>query len=892
VLGNAFVCVDLGRVQAKGNATSIEAWRVISECVVESRFEAMHPKRLTRFVGRQEQLSRLLNFWEQAKRGAGQVLLVCGEPGIGKSRISKTFLDSIAGELHIRIRYQCSPHHVNSPFFPVINQLARGACFERADSPNTKLDKLEAMLSQAGDASLADAPLYAALLSIPCGARYPALKLTPQRQKDLTIAALTRQLLGLARTRPVLLLIEDVHWIDATTLETISRSISFIETAPVFLLITFRPEFLPPWLDQSHVTMLRLNRMPREQVGAIIMDVTDGKWLPPEVYDEIIRKTDGVPLFVEELTKTILESGQLRAAGDRYLASGPLPSLAIPATLHDSLIARLDRLVSVKEIAQIAAALGREFSYRLLAAVASTAGAPLEAALAQLGAAELIFARGEPPDSTYVFKHALVQEAAYRSLLHSKRLRLHGQIADELREHFPETVETHPELMAHHLAEAGLTAQAIEYLQKAGERAIQRSANIEAIGHLKRALELLQSLPGDQERSRKALELVVLLSHAMIAGRGYAAAETKEVLLQAKGLIDESTDPAQKFSILYGIWACHYVGGEVALQRDAALDFVREAERQGDTAALCLSHRTLGTTYVTMGEFVAGRQHLERAWALYNAEEHARFRYQYGQDIGATVLCYLCWALWHLGYVDQASEVAAKAVRHADEVSHPHTQVYTVCHARGMLDIFRRRPEETPSYAGRVVSLCDEHGFPFWAAGGRILNGWAATCQPEANLGIGLLRKALTAWRNTGARLWLPIFLALEAEAHAKAGHSDTALQIVAEALLISEETGERWAVAEVLRIKAGLLLATGQPTGEVELLLLNSLQIARHQVARSWELRTACDLARLWQHQGRGAEGLELVQAIYNQFTEGFDTADLRDARALQAELASGALR
>ena len=888
LLGSAFVCADLGLVKVKEKSKPVAAWRVIGECVVESRFEAMRPKRLTRFVGREEQLSRLSNLWEQAKQGAGQVMLLCGEPGIGKSRTSNTLLDSIAEEPHTKIRYQCSPHHTNSPFFPVINQLERAARFEREDLPNTKLDKLEAVLSQAGDASLADAPLYAALLSIPSGARYPALNLTPRRQKELTIAALSRQLLGLASSRPALLLIEDVHWIDATTLEAISGSIRLIKTARVFLLITFRPEFMPPWLDQSQVTMLRLNRLPREQVGAMVIDVTNGKELPREVYDQIVSRTDGVPLFVEELTKTVLESGQLHAVGDRYIAIAPLPSLAIPATLHDSLIARLDRLASIKEIAQIGAALGREFPYRLLAAVAPIAGAPLEAALAQLGAAELIFARGKPPDSTYIFKHALVQEAAYASLLLSKRLRLHGQIADALDQHFPEIIELHPELMAHHLAAAGLTERAIEYLQKAGERAIQRSANVEAIGHLKRAHELVQSLPNHQGRTRKALELVVLLGQAMIAGRGYAAAETKEVLLQAKALIDESTDPAQKFSILYGIWACHYVGGEVVLQKDAALDFVREAERHGDSAALCLSHRALGTTYVTMGEFVPGRQHLERARALYNPAEHEQFRYQYGQDIGATVLCYLCWALWHLGYFDQASEVAAEAVRHADEVAHPHTQVYTICHARGMLDIFRRRPDETPSYAGLVVSLCDEHGFPFWAAAGRILNGWAATCQGEAERGIKQFRDGLAAWRSTGARLWLPMFLALEAEAHAKAGHSDTALQVIAEALLISEETGERWAIAEILRIKAGLLRATGLPTEEAETLLLSSLQIARHQHARSWELRTACDLARLWQHQGRGAEALQLVQTIYDHITEGFDTADLRDAEALLLELES----
>jgi predicted ATPase len=812
--------------------------------------------------------------------------LLCGEPGIGKSRLSNTLLDAIAEEPHIRIRYQCSPHHTNSPFYPVISQLERAARFEREDSADTKLDKLEGVLSQAGDASLADAPLYAALLSIPSGSRYPVLNLTPQRQKEQTIAALIRQLLGLARSRPVLFLIEDVHWIDATTLETLFRTIPLIRAVPVFLMITFRPEFMPPWLDHSHVTMLRLNRLPGEQVGAMVIDLTDGMELPPEVHDQIIRKTDGVPLFVEELTKTVLESGQLHVAGDRYIAIPPLRSFAIPETLHDSLIARLDRLASIKEIAQIGAALGREFSYRLLATVTPATGVPLEAALAQLGAAELVFARGEPPDSTYVFKHALVQEAAYASLLHSKRLRLHNQIADALNEQFPEIVEAHPELMAHHLAAAGLPERAIEYLKKAGEHAILRSANIEAISHLKRALELFESLFDHQARPHKALELVVLLGQAMIAGRGYAAAETKQVLLQAKALIDESTDPAQKFSILYGIWACYYVGGEVALQRDAALDFVREAERHGDSAALCLSHRTLGTTYVTMGEFVSGREHLEQARVLYDPRAHARLRYQYGQDIGATALCYLCWALWHLGYFDQALEVAAEAVRHANEVSHPHTQVYTICHARGMLDIFRRRPEETPSYAGHVVSICEEHGFPFWGAGGRILIGWAATCQGEVERGIELLRDGLAAWRKTGARLWLPIFLALEAEAHAKSGHADAALQVIAEALLISEETGERWAVAEVLRIKAGLLLSAGRPTDEAEALLANSLQLARHQQARSWELRTACDLARLWRHQGRGSEALRLVRTIRDQLSEGFDTADVLDAEALLAEL------
>ncbi len=889
LVGRMFDCRALGAIEIKGLPQPVETWQVLGESAGVSRFEAMHADALSPLVGRQEEIELLLRRWDQAKAGEGRIALLSGEPGIGKSRIAESLLARLGDEAHVRLRYFCSPYHAHSALYPFIAQLEQAAGFELGSDAGARLDKLEALLKLTAKNVARDVALIAELLEVPADGRYPALQVSPQQKRELTLTTLLGQLDGVAAQRPLLIVFEDAHWIDPTSLDLLNRIVARVADLPVLLIITCRPEFQPTWVGQPHVTMLPLSRLGRRDGAGIIAGITKGKALPDAVAEQILARADGVPLFIEELTSTMLESGLLREITDRYALDGPLPPLAIPTTLRAALVARLDRLASVKgasikEIAQIGAALGREFSYRLIAAVAPTAGAPLETALAQLGAAELIFARGEPPGSTYIFKHALVQEAAHASLLHSERQRLHGQITDALNEHFPEIIESHPELMAHHLAEAGLTERAIEYLQKAGERAIQRSANIEAIAHLKRALELLQLLPDHQGRTRKTLELVVLLGQAMIAGRGYAAAETKEVLRRAKALIDESTDLAQKFSILYGIWACHYVGGEVALQRDAAADFLREAERHGDTAALCLSHRALGATYVTMGEFAAGRQHLERARALYGAEEHARLRYQYGQDIGVTALCYLSWALWHLGYFDQASEVAAEALRRAEEISHPHTQVYTICHARGMLDIFRRRHEETRSYAGLVVALSVEHGFPFWAAGGRILNGWAATCQGETELGIDLLRDGVTAWRKTGARLWLPIFLALEADAHAKAGHSDTALQVIDEAILISEETGERWAIAEVLRIKASLLLATGRPFEEGEALLVNSLEIARHQQARSWELRTACDLARLWQHQGRGGEALQLVRTIYDQFTEGFDTADLRDAKALLA--------
>jgi len=365
-----------------------------------------------------------------------------------------------------------------------------------------------------------------------------------------------------------------------------------------------------------------------------------------------------------------------------------------------------------------------------------------------------------------------------------------------------------------------------------------------------------------------------------------------EILLRAKKLITESTEASLRFAVLYGIWACYYVGGEVAMQQVTAAEFLAEAERYGDTAPLCIAHRALGTTYVTMGEFAAGRGHLEQARKLYDPEHHTQYRFQYGQDIGATALCYLCWALWHLGYVDQASEVADEAVKCAEAIAHPFTQVYTLCHARGMMDVFRRRSEDTRSYASLVVSLCSEHGFPFWAAGGQILDGWAASRQGEMATGIDAIRAGLAAWRETGARLWLPIFLALEAEIHAMAGRTDAALRAIEQALAIADETGERWAVAEVLRIKAGLLLAAGRAgTDEVEGLLTKSLEIARSQRALCWELRTSCDLARLWQEQGRGKSALKLLQSVYGQFTEGLETADLQDAKALMGRLSADSI-
>jgi DNA-binding winged helix-turn-helix (wHTH) protein/class 3 adenylate cyclase/predicted ATPase len=888
LLGSSFDCNDPAALAFTGSPGPVLAYRVAGRRPVKSRFDGKRPEKLTRLVGRQHELEQLLALWESTKGGEGRIALVSGEAGIGKSRLCETLLDHIAGEALNVIRYQCSPHHVSSPFHPIITQLEYAAGFDREDKPDLKLDKLEALLSRTGAASSADTALFAALLSIPTNGRYSLPELTPQRRKDLTIAALTRQVIGLANERPLLIKLADAHWIDSSTLELFGRIIASITAARVFVLVSFRSEFFIPWLEHSHVSMFRLNRLGREQTRAIIEDVARGKELPSDVSDQIINKTDGVPLFVEELTRATLESGLLRDTGDRYVADGPLPPLAIPMTLADSLTSRLDRLGCAKEVAQIGAAIGRVFSYRLIAAVASMSADSLQSALARLLGPELIFVRGEPPDSTYIFKHALIQDAAYGSLVRSKRQNLHARIACALEESFPEIVETQPELLAHHLAQAGLTERAINYLQKAGQRTIERSANADAIGHLTRALQLLQSLTEGPARSRMALELEVMLSQATISSHGYAAPETKQILSRSRRLINDSTDPSQKFAVLYGIWASSYVGGAFLEQKAAAAELLTEAERYGDSSARCMAHRTFGTTCVVTGELTAGLRHLEQACALYDAERHARFRYRYGQDIGVAALCYLSWALWHLGYVNRASQIANEAVRRAEQILHPHTLVYAICHARIFMSLFHRQVDNIQSCADLVVSLSTENGFSHWMNCGRIFQGWAAVCRGEIDRGIEVLRAGVAAWRGTGARLWVPSFLALEAEAYAEAGRSDDALHVIEQALAVSKETGERWANPELLRCKAGLLLATGRAApGEIESLLVNGLIMAQRQGQRCFELRAACELARFWQRQDRGNQALPLLRSVYDQIAEGFDEVDLKEVKTLLKKLA-----
>jgi DNA-binding response OmpR family regulator/class 3 adenylate cyclase/predicted ATPase len=902
-LSRAFVREAPEPYPIAGVSDAIRACRVTAKRGVASRFKANHPSKVTGLIARDQELKRLLALWDRIKRGEGQVALVSGEAGIGKSHLCEFLLGHLVEEPHATLRYQCSPHHLNSPFYPVVSQLEHAMGLKQTDTQALKFEKLKASLSRAVTPTREDILLYAALLSISAPEREAALGLTPQRQKDLTIAALSRHLLRFADKQPLIIALADAHWIDSSTLELVNKIIRLIKSAQVLLLLTFRPEFVPQWLSEPHVTSLILDRMDREQCHDMITNLIGDKALPVEVEEQIIDKADGIPLFVEELTKSVLESELVQDVGDQDITIGPLPPLAVPATLRDSVTARLDRLGPAKEIAQIGAVVGREFSHLLLAAVAPESANSLQASLAQLVASGVVFMSGEAPDATSTFKHALVRDAAYAMLSRGKRQRLHKRVADALENGFALTVETQPELLAHHLAEAGFAERGIDYLRRAGQRSIERSANAEAIGHLTRALELLQSLPDYPQRKSVAFPLEALLSQAMIASYGYTAPSTRQTLLRAKALIDDTADPLQKFAVLYGLWASHYTAGKPAKLWDTAVEFLAEAERTNDTTALCVAHRLVGTTHVALGEFAAALDHLKLARMLYDSkrdagnhqldqgievsERHAGY-HQFGQDIGVSILCYLSWTLWHLGRVDQATEAATEAMKLAEKLSHPHTLVYTICHARGFMDLFRRRCEDTSSYAGLVISTCNENGFSHWLNCGVILDGWGAVCAGHLDRGMAVLQEGIVRWQEEGAQIWMPMFRILEAETYLKAGRDEAALRAIEQALAEAESIGERWATAEALRIKARILSSAGNGKNflEIEAILLNSLEIARRQQARCWQLRTSCDLARLWQRQGRNKKALKLLQSAYDRFTEGFDTADLRDAHALLRKL------
>ena len=891
LVGTLFELKELGGRELKGISGSTQVWAALSVSPIGSRFEALHGGALTPFIGRQQELASLLEHWSLAKASAGQVVLLSGEAGIGKSRLTVALMGRLALEPHIRLRYFCSPQRADSPFYPVIGQMERAAALTRGDTLKAKLDKLDTLLVRTST-PVEDAALFAEMLSLPNDGRYPAVDLLPQQRRQRTMEALIFQIRALTRSGPVLMIFEDAHWADPTSLETLGKVIDQIAALGMLLIVTFRPEFEPPWIKQHHITTIALNRLPQQEVGVMIDRVAGSGLLPVGIRQDIIERTDGIPLFIEETTKAVLEARSQEAA-EHTLALVPSP--AVPATLHASLMARLDRLGPAKEVAQIGAAIGREFLHALLAPVAGKPAAELASALNDLIVAGLLFRQGTPPDATYLFNHALVQDVAYGTLLRERRRALHARIAETIETQFPEIAENQPELVARHLTEAGLTEKAASLWGKAGQRSLERSALSEAIEQLTRALRQIATLPATPALRREQIKLQVAIITPLMHVKGYAAPEAKAAVERASQLIEEAQamgeppdDPLMLFSVLYASWAANYVAFNGDLIRDLATQFLALAEKQGDTAPLVIGHRLMGASLVHTGEIATGLVHYNRALAYFDPAEHRKLATRFGQDDRVSVLCYRSLGLWTLGYPEAALADIKNALGDARAMGQAATLMFALL-IGSFTHILCGNYAAAEERTEKIVALAAEKSAFLWKAFGVSLQGCLLALTDKPADAVNRITAGIAAFRSTGATCFLPLYLAFLARANAALGNSDDAQRSIQEALQAIAKSKERWCEAEVYRTAGEIaLMPPASEQRKAEQYFDRALAVARAQQAKSWELRAAISLARLWRERGSPEQGRELLAPIYDWFTEGFETVDLQEAKNLLNNLAS----
>jgi class 3 adenylate cyclase/tetratricopeptide (TPR) repeat protein len=875
LLGNLFELEDLGAKDLKGIAGPVRAWAALRASSAEGRFEALHATGLTALVGREEELELLLRRWSKAKTGEGQVVLLSGEAGIGKSRLTAALLERLASEPHTRLRYFCSPQHTDSAFYPIIGQIERAAGLAHEDTLQARLDKLDAMLVQTST-SKQDAALFAELLSLPNDGRFPALDLAPEQRRQKTLEALTSQLTELARRQPVLMIFEDAHWTDPTSLEAFGRTVDRIKALPALLIVTFRPDFNAPWAGQSHVTSLALNRLGEREAAAIIAQLVGNKELPADVSAEIVERTDGIPLFVEEMTKAVLEA-ESEGEARRTAATVPSAALAVPASLHASLMARLDRLGPAKEVVQIGSAIGREFSHALLAVVARQPEAELGSALDRLIAAGLLFRQGVPPHASYLFKHALVQDAAYGTLLRKPRRALHARIAETLESQFAEIAETQPELLAHHCAEAGLNEKAVGYLLKAGQQAYVRSAMTEAVAQFQKGLDLLPSLPDNRGRQQQEIDLQIGLGHALQASKGFAA-PTAEAYGRARELVEQLDARDYLASLLHGLWTLHYVRGELKVALALAEELENFGKAHHNLSALLVGKETRGLTSFQLGELTTARALFEQCDAF---DEALRAGAAAANVLVLRDPC-LAVTLGAQGYIEQGRTRLNAALTEARGLQHAYTSA-NVFQWASIFELVISSPHEALRYALEETSLSNEHGFPMGVAWGNFLQGFSLTALGRPEEGLDLMTKGLSSLRAMSAVVGTPWILTALAAAYGALGRPVEGLDCLGEAAKIIEKNGE-W-VFELPLVRGDLLLATGDRIMAEES-YRRALAIATQQGAKTAELRGATVLARLWRDAGKRTEARNLLAPVYNWFTEGFDTPVLMEAKALLDQL------
>jgi len=886
LLGNLFELEALGPRSLKGIVEPTRAWAALRISTVESRFEALHPSGLNALVGRTEETELLLRRWSTAKSGEGQVVLLAGEAGIGKSRLAAELLERLATEPHTRVRYFCSPQHTDSVLYTAIGQMERAAGLAPDDEPHTKLDKLDALLAQTST-SVEDAALFAELLSLPNDGRYPVLELTPSQRRQRTLEAFITQITALSHSDPALVVFEDANWADPTSLEALGRLVDATATLRVLLVVTFRPEFDPPWIGQPHVTALTINRLSRREVSAMIDHLIGGTRLPTSIREDIIERADGIPLFVEEMTKAVLESGSVSEA-QRTTAAVPYPARAVPASLHASLMARLDRLGPAKEMAQIGAAIGREFSYTLLASVAGQPEAELQSALDRLVAAGLLFQRGVPPHARFLFKHSLVQDAAYGTLLREPRRALHARIADTIERQLPEIADSQPELLARHCSEAGLAEKAVDLWDRAGQRSLARSALVEAIEQFTHALSEISTLPTTPALRREQIKLQVALITPLGHVKGFTAPETKAAAEQANVLIQRAEalgerpeDPLLLFSVLHSFWVANTVALNGGVACDLAAQFLALAEKQGATVPLMIGHRLVGTSLLVTGVFAEGLAHLDQAVALYDPAEHRAFATRFGQDNRVTALSFRSFTLWLSGFPDAALADTHDALVHAREIGQAATLMFALVYA-GWFHIQCGDYAAAMAQLHELVALADETGASFWKTLGLAVQGWLFALTGHASEAVHLITRGIPALRSMGVTVWMPVYLASLARAYAQLGQFDDAWRCIREALATIDTTKERWCEAEVIRMAGELALSPEPDAARAEAYFERALTVSREQQAKSWELRAAMSMARLWRAGGKRQQAHDLLASAYGWFTQGYDTLDFEGRSCL----------
>ncbi len=873
LVGNAFELQDRGSFALKGFSEPIQAWSVTGQARIERRFDIMPDAGSGRLIGRQAEFRKLTDKWNEASQGAGRSVLVTGEAGIGKSRLIEGLSQEVLDQGALRLNFQCSPFHANSALYPIIQHLERAAGFAPTDNDEDKLGKLSYPLRHHPPEHVR---LIADLLSIDADATLGPLDLPPQVKLEKTLEAVTEQLATLARERPVLLLFEDAHWVDPTTLSLTDRVIEHIRDLPVLIVVTARTGFDPGWGHHNNTLRIPLKRLTNRDVAEIVAEVAGGHPVPPEVCDLIAAKTDGIPLYVQEVTRGLLESGQLRLSDKGYVVRGPLPSLSVPSTLQDSLMERLDRLGKAKEVAQTGAVFGRQFSIALLASVSFLSPTVLQAGLEQLSSAGIILQAPDAAEDEFIFRHALIRDMAYDSLLRTERQSLHDRAAGALLENQPQLAQTQPEVLAQHYTLAQRADEAVMHWQSAGRRAIERSAQAEALTHLSKALDQLADLPKSRARDLQEIDIQILRAGVLRSTSGISGDATGEAYGRLRELCHRADETERLFPVLNGLYAFHLVRAEYRLAKGVAAQILDLAATSGKTEHRMVGHRAMGAVQLHLGNLSDAKRHLEQAWALYDFDQHSQLAYVYGTDHAAITSAFLgtCYCL--MGRHQDALQVQNTALEWSKNLKHAHSVAQILVYMCKVHLLAR----DIPALQRDVKALsevAEEHSLPFMATIARLWESWAKATTTSEVEHIEDLRQASEDWWSVGAGNYKTFFPSLIAEIQTNAGHHDAAHQTLTHARDVLSKTEEKWAEADQLRIEAALVAKTG---GDPEPLLLRAIETAQRQGARLYELRAAVALAEWRQHRGEPVG--EALNSVMSHFHQDAQLPDLKDARAL----------